>query len=267
MDENRRERLRTTFTEDAELYDRARPGYPAALYAELARSAGLGPGCRVLEIGCGTGKATVPLAAAGALVTAVELGPEMAAVAERNLAPYPAAEVRVGAFEAWPLPAEPFDLVLAATAFHWIDPAVRVVKAARALRPGGALAVFGTHHVRGGDVDFFTETYPIYDRFDPDTPPPDRLMTPGGEIPAATAELTAAGLFGPPAVHRWEWDCSYSTRAYLDVLLTYSNHRALPDRAREGLLTAIAELIDTRYGGRVTKRYMTELTLAERLAG
>jgi hypothetical protein len=69
------------------------------------------------------------------------------------------------------------------------------------------------------------------------------------------------------AVHRWEWDLSYSTEAYLDVLLTYSNHRALPSPAREGLLTAIAGLIDTRYGGRVTKRYLTELTLARRLTG
>jgi SAM-dependent methyltransferase len=60
-------------------------------------------------------------------------------------------------FEDWPLPKEPFDLVLAATAFHWIDPNVRVVKAAVALRPGGVLATVTTHHIAGGDESFFAQ--------------------------------------------------------------------------------------------------------------
>src|SRR4029453_19241007 len=54
--------LRGIFDEDAELYHRIRPGYPAELYDDLAELAGIGPGCRLLEIGPGTGKATVELA-------------------------------------------------------------------------------------------------------------------------------------------------------------------------------------------------------------
>ncbi|MGW3851955.1 class I SAM-dependent methyltransferase, partial [Streptomyces fagopyri] len=61
--------LRDTFDEAAELYDRARPRYPAALVDELAGRAGLGPGVRVLEIGPGTGQLTVPLARLGAPAT------------------------------------------------------------------------------------------------------------------------------------------------------------------------------------------------------
>jgi hypothetical protein len=131
-----RGRLRATFDQAAELYDRARPRYPSALFEDLAGLAGIGPGSRVLEIGPGTGQATVPLAERGCRVVAVELGADLAAVARRNLARFPAVEVVTAAFEGWPLPSEPFDLVLAATAFHWVDPAVRVVKAADALRPG-----------------------------------------------------------------------------------------------------------------------------------
>src|SRR6266542_5110121 len=56
MSEAELARLRETFNEAAELYDRARPGYPPALFDELAVLAGVGPGCRVLEIGCGTGR-------------------------------------------------------------------------------------------------------------------------------------------------------------------------------------------------------------------
>src|SRR6267143_6546045 len=52
--------LRATFDEAAELYDRARPGYPPELFDDLANLGGLHPGARVLEIGSGTGKATLP---------------------------------------------------------------------------------------------------------------------------------------------------------------------------------------------------------------
>src|SRR6266542_3166340 len=139
--------------------DRARPGYPPALFDELAVPAGVGPGCRVLEIGCGTGQATVPLAERGGQIVAVELGADLARVARRNLARFPDVEVVVAAFEDWPLPTEPFDTVVAATAWHWLAPAVRVAKAAQALRPGRALATISTHHIAGGNEAFFVEAH------------------------------------------------------------------------------------------------------------
>ena len=178
--------LRTTFDEDAELYDKARPGYPAKLFDDLAALGGLGPGCRVLEIGAGTGKATVPIARRGCELVAVELGARMAAVAKRNLADCPNAQVLEADFETWPLPAEPFDLVVSATAFHWLDPAVRMVKAAQALRPGGFLAVVETHHVANPDNSFFVDVQSCYQRFDPDTRPGFRPPV-AADIPAPTS--------------------------------------------------------------------------------
>ncbi len=250
-----REHLRTTFGEDAERYDRIRPDYPPALFTDLA------PGPRVLEIGPGTGQATRPLARAGCTVTAVELSPAMAAVATRNLADLPDVEVVVSAFEDWPLPAEPFDLVLSATAFHWIDPAVRMAKSADALRPGGRLAVIATHHVLGGTVPFFVDVQRCYERFDPTTPP-DLRQQAAAEIPADSAEFDESGRFGPVTFHDYEWDRTYTTDEYIDLLLTYSNHRALrPDR-QAGLLTCVSALIDD-HGGSVTKRYLTRLAVAD----
>jgi ubiquinone/menaquinone biosynthesis C-methylase UbiE len=54
--------LRASFDDVAERYDRARPGYPAELFDDLAALTGLRAGDRVLEIGPGTGQATLPLA-------------------------------------------------------------------------------------------------------------------------------------------------------------------------------------------------------------
>lgn len=264
--EARRVELARTFDgddEDAARYDRARPGYPERMYGDLARLAGAVPGSRVLEVGCGTGQATVPLAARGCRVTAVEAGARMAAVARGKLGAD--AEVVTAAFEEWELPAEPYDTVLAATAFHWIDPAVRVARAADALRPGGALAVVRTQHVRGGTEDFFAEAQGCYERFDPATEP-------GLRLPAAAdvdgsdhaVEVARSRRFGPTLFRRYERDLTYTTAEYLDLLLTYSGHRALPEPARSGLLGCLGDLIDGRYGGRVTKRYLTELAVSHR---
>jgi len=258
------ERLRTTFSEDAERYDRARPGYPAALYDDLAALAGVGPGCRVLEIGCGTGQATIPLAERGCQIVAVELGAELAEVARRNLARFPDVEVVPAPFEPWPLPAEPFDLVLSATAFHWIDPAVRVIKSADALRPGGALATIATHHVAGGTIPFFAEMQACYEHWDPATPPGLKLL-PAEAIPMEGEEIERSGRFEAPQFLRYPTDIPYTTASYIDVLLTYSGHRALGPDAQRGLLDCIAGLIDERYGGQIVKTYLSELRLARRL--
>ena len=246
-------RLRGIFDEDAALYERCRPGYPVALFAGLP----VGPGSRVLEIGCGTGQATLPLAELGCVVTAVELGPGMAAVARGKLAAFPVS-VEVGAFEDWALPAEPFDLVLAATSFHWVDPGVRVAKCLRALRRGGALAVVSTHHIAGGTSAFFVDAQGCYERFDPDTPPGLRPQ-PASGIPVETGEFRG---FGSVVVHRYEWEVTYSTREYLDLLHTYSGHRALPEVVRRGLFACLRRLIERDHGGFVTKRYLTQSILA-----
>ncbi|MFD8109700.1 class I SAM-dependent methyltransferase [Streptomyces microflavus] len=251
-EESRRALLSRIFDEDAELYDRARPGCPPGPYDDLAELAGAGPGSRVLEVGCGTGQATVELAARGCRITAVEAGPRMAAIARRNLAGGAEAEVVTARFESWPLPPEPYDAVVSATAFHWIDPAVRMTRAADALLPGGT-------------EEFFVEVQRCYERFDPQTPP-------GLRPPAAAdvdgsdhvEEVTRSGRFGPTVLRRHEQDLTYTTSAYLDLLRTYSGHRALPEPARNGLLGCVEALIEGRYRGRVTKRCLIELAVSHR---
>jgi SAM-dependent methyltransferase len=119
-------RRRTSFDGVAELYDAARPDYPDDLVAALIDLAGLREGKHVLEIGPGTGQLSIALARSGVVLTAVELGPSLAAIARRRLAGFPHAQVVVADFDHWPVPPGAFDLVVAATAFHWLDPATRV---------------------------------------------------------------------------------------------------------------------------------------------
>jgi SAM-dependent methyltransferase len=256
-----RELLRVTFGQDAELYDRVRPGYPDQMFADLIQLAGLGPQSRVLEIGCGTGQATRALARVGCTIVAVELSPEMAAVARHNLRDLENVSIEVAPFEEWAPPATPFDLAFSATAFHWIDPDIRVGRAADALRPGGSLAVIHSDHVAGGTEPFFIAAQDCYERFDPRTPPGLRL-TPAADIPDDSGEIDRSGRFGPARFRRYEWEQTYPTGEYLDLLMTYSVTRSLPPAARDGLLACLGGLIDREHNGRITKRYLTQLTLA-----
>lgn len=261
-DESRQ--LRRTFNDVAERYDAIRPTYPAQTIADLAAVAGLSEDSSILEIGCGTGQLTVPLASLGATVTAIELGDALAAVARRYLSSYPSATVLTGAFEDMAVPKQKYDLVVAATAFHWLDEATRVDRCAQMLRPGGWLAVIDTLHVAAGTVDFFHAAQTCYEAWDPATPPGLRLE-PADEIPTARPELDDAATFSSVQLRRYTWESTYTSAQYRELLLTYSGHLALPDDRREGLLSCVRELADEHYGGRVTKGYLTELRMACRL--
>jgi ubiquinone/menaquinone biosynthesis C-methylase UbiE len=138
-----RRRQRALFDGVAELYDESRRGYPTEIVELMIATAGLRPGSRVLEVGCGTAQLTEALSRHDFAVTAIDLGPSMIAVARRRLARSSVA-FHVVSFEHFDAPDGSFDLVVSATAFHWIDPEVKFTKAARLLRPDGWLALLVT---------------------------------------------------------------------------------------------------------------------------
>jgi SAM-dependent methyltransferase len=257
--------LRDTFDTVAALYDRARPRYPQELFDDLADLTGIGPGARVLEIGPGTGQATLALAMRGYSITAVELGRHLAAHARDKMASFAGVEIAHADFETWPLPAEPFDVVFAATAFHWLAREVGERKSAGALRDGGALAVVTTTHVAGDDEDFWAAIQHCYERHVPGTEP-------GRRLPRAEAvrdlcdEIGATGWFEPPVLRHYVWDTSYATPEYLDLMHTHSNHIALDPDVRASLLDSMGALVDARPGRRVTVRYLFRLAIARKRA-
>jgi len=258
--------LRQTFDQDAPLYDEARPGYPEALFDDIVSLSGIPAQGRVLEIGSGTGQATVPMASRGYHILGIELGANLAAVARRNLEPYPQAQVYIGTFEDWPGEQESFDLVLSATAFHWIDPAISYQKTAQMLKPSGAIALFWHVHVQSeASQGFFEAVQQIYQREVPEQIEKyGPLLWPHEVAEPIKAEIEQTGLFGAVTVLRYRWDVTYDAASYLRLLDTYSNHRILDDQRRNRLFHGIADLINTRFNGRITKGYLALLYLAHR---
>jgi SAM-dependent methyltransferase len=255
-----RERLRETFGSVAELYDRARPTYPAVVFDDLEELAGLEPGSRVLEIGPGTGKATVELAQRGYAVTGVELSAELAEVARRNV---PEAEIVVADFESWEPAEADFGAVVAFAAFHWIAPHLQYAKPTRLLRPGGALAVVHGPHVHLPDGDpFWVEVQEDYDAVVPS--PRNRPPLYPEEVDGYSAEFEASGAFERVVERRHLHSLTYTADSHVALLGTFSENIALPDEQREELFRRIHARIAARPGGTVTTHHLLVLTLGYR---
>jgi len=255
-----RERLRQTFGSVAELYDRARPTYPTAVFDDLAELAGLEAGSRVLEIGPGTGKATVELVRRGYAVAGVELSPELAEVARRNV---PAAEIEVGDFEDWEPREADFDAVTSFNAFHWIAPEIRYAKPARLLRPGGSLGVIGAPHVLLPEDDpFWIEVQEDYDAVVPH--PDNRPPPPPDQIEGWTEAWRASGFFEHVEERSHLTALTYTADEYVALLGTFSDNLALPSAQREELFQRIHARISAQPGGTVTKHQLAVLTVGQR---
>lgn len=256
-------RLGRTFDQAAELYHGARPEYPVALFDRLVEVTGLGPGSRLLEVGCATGKARLPLARKGFRITCLEPGPALAALARRNLAGFDV-EVQESRLEDWAGSGDGFDMVYAATAWHWVDPALRYQQAARALRPGGFLAFWDAWHVIPYDGDpFFVDLQPIYDEIEEGMPAGTPLPRPG-ELDDQRDEIEASGLFNVLEVRQYDWETIYDADGYIDLLNTFSGHIAMAEWQRARLYGEIRRRLAERPDGLLRRHWGGVLHIARR---
>lgn len=255
--------LRDTFESVADTYESARPSYPEVLFDDTVDIAGLGPGDRLLEVGCATGKATRPMLERGFTVVCVELGARLAESARRKLSGYPV-EVHVAPFEEWTTESAEFDLVYAATAWHWLDPEIRFRKAHHLLRPGGHLAFWSaTHAFPEGFDPFFTEIQDVYAEIGESHPgvwPP----APPEQTPDERADIDASDLFETVGLRRYLLSQRYETDDYIALLDTFSGHIAMPKERREHLYREIRARLSNRPTPGVDRHWSSILHVARR---
>jgi hypothetical protein len=252
---------RTVFGEEADLYDAVRPGYPEALIDDVVAAAGPGP---ALEVGAGTGKATVALAARGLELTCLEPDPRMAARLRRNVT---GARVIDTTFEAW-TPDRRYGLVTCAQAWHWMDEQRRNGLAAAALASGGALALFWNKMfledpaLRASLTDVYARYAMEVDTELPDTEP----ETISDDF---AAEWSILGLVGDDRFtdlrsRRYRRTFRWPTERYVRFATTTSHYRILTTGTRDAALAGVAAAIDA-HGGVISMVVDTDLALATRV--
>ncbi len=248
------EKYSTLFNDVAKLYDKVRPGYPGKLIKEVLLHASVPEGGKILEVGCGTGQLTVPLAAQGYEISAIDRGPDMVRIANQKCKAYPQTQVFNSTFEDWKdLPAS-YDLLTSAQAFHWFDQSYGIRRADELLKPTGSIALIWNVQRRSRDTDFWHATNPIYKKY-------DQASTAGHKplewsIDKYINALKISELFSNPIEFIVEWNKVYSHDEYLMLLNTYSDHLALPDPQKNSFFSEISKIIK-EFGGQVERLYET----------
>jgi SAM-dependent methyltransferase len=251
-----------SFNAAASTYQRGRPPYPDMVFDLLASRCGLRPGARVLEIGAGTGLATGPLLATGARVVAVEPGANLATILAANHAS-DRLEVTIADFETADLTGE-FDLAVAATSLHWLEPVTTVTKLGKLVRPGGWVAVWWNEF---GDTarptSFRDRLDDVYRDLLPAEPGYLDSRSTGLDTDRWRRTLTTGGWFDDVTVEVIEWQQVLTGPAARDLWSTFPNIAELAPPAREQFLTRLAGLIDDQ-GGQVDDPRLTAVYTARR---
>ena len=176
---------------------------------------------RVVDAGCGTGIASRLFTARGCEVVGVEADLRMAELARAH-----GLHVEVSHFEDWEPPMEPFDLVIAAQAWHWVDPVQGAVKAAAILRPGGRFAAFWNDYAY--EPDLLEPLEAVYREHAPQLE--EEVV--GHKKTFVLSGVEASDAFSPVEVRTYEWDAGLRRDAWLDQLATRSSHRTMDPRPR-----------------------------------
>jgi hypothetical protein len=145
------------FSERAQAYAAARPGYPPAIATELMRAFDLSRDAVVVDLGSGTGLSCEPFLSAGLAVIGVEPNDAMRAAGDRQLAAFAGYRSVKGSAEATTLPDASADLVIAAQAAHWFEPRAAGAEARRILKRPPHAALIWNDRVSTGDP--FAEGY------------------------------------------------------------------------------------------------------------
>ena len=251
-------RVAEGFGANAGRYDRSRPSYPQALVDQILTAS---PGPRVLDVGCGTGIAARLFQAAGAEVLGVDPDERMAARArQRGL------EVEVARIEDWDPAGRSFDAAVAGQAWHWVDPEAGARQVARALTPGGRLAVFWNSFRPPPSLGEAMAA--VSRQATPGTPVQGALPGPDGyaRLAGRAADgMRAAGGFAEPEEWRFDWERDYTRDEWLDAVPTFGGNNQLPADVLAQIQKGVGAAIDA-VGGRFTMGYTTVVSTAVRLA-
>ena len=245
------------FGADAARYQRARPSYPQAM---VERIVAVMPGPDMVDVGCGTGISSRLFQAAGCQVLGVEPDARMAEVARTA-----GTEVEIARFEDWDPAGRAFDAVVAGQAWHWVDPGAGAAKAARALRPGGCLAVFWNAGqpppaVGAALADTYGRVLPGSGRSLWTRPIVDMYLT---MCATAADGMRSADGFAEPEQWRFDWERPYTRDEWLDQVPTFGGWSRLTAGVQQDLLASVGAAIDA-LGGSFVMSYATVVAAATR---
>lgn len=253
--------LEWTFDTAVQQYEKLRPGYVPALYEDLFQYQPLDKASYAVEVGIGSGQATLPVLQTGCRVTAVEYGQNFSELCRRKFQEFPQFSVVTSKFEDFPHEVNSCDLIYSASAFHWVPEELGYQKVFAMLKSGGTFARFANHphkdKMRTELSQAINDIYAVY--------------MPGSREPAEYSESDAkerskiAEKYGFTDIryHLYHRTRTFRAEEYTALLGTYSDHLALEEQTRNAFFAEIENAIRA-YGGEFTIYDTIDLELARK---
>lgn len=263
---NNRKELGATFDTEASKYDKMRPGYADELFQAIFKYVKIGERSRVVEVGSGSGQATLPVLKTGCELTSVEYGENFSRILMEKFGGYKGFKVITGKFEDVDLEDDAYDLVFSATAFHWVPEEIGYPKVYSALKPGGAFARFANRPRNSQNApELAAEINALYEEY----------YNKAYDIKSGTkkwfTEEKAKEISQIPAKYGFT-DITYklfyrervfTADEYIQLLGTYSDHIAIEETIRNEFFSKIAAAIN-RHGGKIIISDTMDLELARK---
>ncbi len=252
--------LRFTFNEDVINYDKMRQTYVKELYENIIQFSNLDSNKNALEIGIGTGQATLPFLSTGCNLTAVELGEHMAKFSKEKFAKFHNFDVINSDFESATLKMDDYDLIYSATAFHWVPQEVGYTKVFNLLKSGGVIALFWNHISRTDEELEFAmqEVYNKYKSTNKST-----IHKFSEEKCLEIAETIKKYGFVDVGYKLYYQTRLFDAPKYMSLLNTNSDHRARPEETRILIEKELSNVINI-FGGKIEIKDTIDLYLARK---
>jgi Methylase involved in ubiquinone/menaquinone biosynthesis len=263
---------RTHFDEIVVNYDKIRPTYPPELYKDIFDYAGAGRIKKSLEIGTGTGKATVPFIEAGCDVTAVEIGVNMAEFLTERFKDYKKFSVITNSFEDVELDDNSYDLIYAASAFHWVDAEIGCPKAFRLLKNGGVFALMRYNVITSDGDELYEEIAAVKQKYYYSYyTAKERLVRHSAEELRPPIEIFYSYGFDDMSkfgfqdvtLNFYEVTLTYTADEYIALLDTLSDHRELPTANRLAMYEETKAAIN-KHGGLYNSDHVFQLYMGRK---
>ncbi len=252
------------FSTVASIYHAIRPGYPDGLFRVINGYFGRPDApSRILEIGCGTGKATEGIAKTWpAPIDAVDPSPELISIVRARFSGERRIVFHTCKFEDFRIDDGSYDLILSATAFHWLDAGSKYAQCRRLLSKSGFLAVFWNNFMVS-DEKIGEEIASIYrkHRKDAAEDASSREERRARKIGERIGEIRASGAFRHVGHHEFSHDVGMDAEQHLQLLRTFPDHAEsnFPDPAR--FFGELREVL-RRNGDRVSMNILVNLEMA-----
>lgn len=251
-----------TFDNAAANYEVSRPIYMKELYGAIFKYTQINSSSNVLEIGIGTGKATLPILEKRCNLIALEPGEQLAKISNEKFQKYDNFLIHNQTLQNFTYPANSFNFIYSATAFHWISEEYGYKRVYELLKEGGVFARFAYHAGQDKRRKALTsEIQELYKKYMNFKGEPKEY---GEDEAKKLAQIAERYGFVDTKYYLYHMTKDFTADEYMGLLKTYPDHMEIEKTNREKLFNGIHTAIN-KNGGVITVYYTVDLELARKV--